>query len=334
MYTLSVDRLNSIFSNFSNKKIAIVGDLMLDRYMWGSVSRISPEAPVPVVDVLQDSNRLGGAANVANNINTLGCEAYPIGIIGNDSSGKVLTDLMAENQFNLIGLVVDDSVPTTVKTRIIAHNQHVVRIDRENKSKISKLSEDKIIEIIKENINIFDAIIIEDYNKGVVSKRVIDEIITISKKHKKPVTVDPKFHNFKSFKNVKVFKPNRKEAEEALGIKIDDETSTISAMKLLMNELQCESVLLTMGEKGMALLEPQDELTFIKTRARKIADVSGAGDTVIAALTVALVSGANIKESSFIANFAAGIVCEEVGAVPIRKDILFNSLLTELKTIL
>jgi rfaE bifunctional protein kinase chain/domain len=330
MTKLNKDKTLSIIESFNNKKIAIIGDLMLDRYLWGSAVRISPEAPVPVVDIVQESNRLGGSANVANNIISLGGIAYPVGIIGDDFNGKILLDLMNSNQFVRDGIITDPTVPTTVKTRVIANNQHVVRIDRENKHMISKDSHQNLLNFIKSNIKTFDAIIIEDYNKGVVTKELINNIIMLAAEFNIPVTVDPKYDNFFEFKNVMVFKPNRKEAEEAIGRKFKDDEELFSAMKSMMEKLDCKSVLITRGEKGMALLEKSGELTLINTHARNVADVSGAGDTVISALTMAIISGATAKEAAIISNYAAGIVCEEVGVVPIIKEILLNKILDEI----
>jgi D-glycero-beta-D-manno-heptose-7-phosphate kinase len=329
MIKFSKEKLIQVFDNFKEKKIAVIGDIMLDRYLWGSVNRISPEAPVPVVEVQQESNRFGGSSNVANNIKSLSGYPFLIGVIGDDLDGKILIEMMNAKDMTTEGLVIDNSIPTTVKTRIIAHNQHVVRIDKENKLPIPPDLEEKLIKILHDNIEIFDAIIIEDYNKGAITKHIIEETIKLSQIHNIPVTVDPKYNNFSYFNGVKLFKPNKKEAEEILGIKIVDNGSVIDAMKLLVDKLNCENVLLTRGEKGMALLEKNGDVTYIRTRARQVADVSGAGDTVISTISMALVSGCSIKESAVIANFAAGLVCEEIGAVPINKESLLNTLLNE-----
>lgn len=330
MSIVNKNNILDVILRFENKRIAIIGDLMLDRYLWGSAIRISPEAPVPVVDIDQESNRLGGSANVANNIITLGGIAYPIGLIGNDHNGNTILELMNSDKFVTDGIIKDPNLPTTVKTRVIANNQHVVRIDRENKHKISEKSYQLLFSFIEANIKTFDAIIFEDYNKGVITKELIKNVIDLAKKHNIPVTVDPKFDNFFEFKNVDVFKPNRKEAEEAIGQKIKSDEDLFMVMQSIQKKIGCDNLLLTRGEKGMALMEKNGEITLINTRARNIADVSGAGDTVISTLTMALVSGATPKEAAVISNFAAGIVCEEVGVVPIRKEILINKIQEEL----
>jgi rfaE bifunctional protein kinase chain/domain len=330
MIKLSKDKILSITNSFEKKKIAIIGDLMLDQYLWGSATRISPEAPVPIVDIIDESNRLGGSANVANNISSLNGIAYPIGLIGDDVNGKTLLNLMNDEHFNKDGIIKDSNIPTTIKTRVIANQQHVVRIDHENKRQILDTSKNKLVDYVNKNINIFDAIIIEDYNKGVITKELIEDVTKIALKHNIPITVDPKFDNFFEFKNVMVFKPNKKEVEEAIGIKITDDDSLLNNMKIILERLNCNNVLLTQGKKGMALLEKSGELTLINTRARKVADVSGAGDTVISTFTMSLVSGATPKEAALISNYAAGIVCEEVGVVPIKKEILVNEMLKEI----
>jgi len=327
MVDFTEPRLRELFQRFRHKKIAVVGDLMLDRYFWGSVARISPEAPVPVVEIESESARLGGAANVANNIKSLGAEPIPIGVIGDDNSGKLLKEIIQESGFTQIGIIVDNGRPTTVKTRVIAHSQHVVRIDREVKADISPEVQEKILTVIRQNIHDFDAIIIQDYNKGVVVKNLIKEIIKLATERNVAITVDPKFNNFFEYHNVTVFKPNRKETEDALGIRISDDISVESAMRTLMERLHCQNVLLTRGEKGMTLLEQDGSISHVPTKARKVADVSGAGDTVISTLTVALASGASIKEAASLANFAGGVVCGEVGIVPIDRAALFKAVL-------
>jgi rfaE bifunctional protein kinase chain/domain len=302
---------------------------MLDRYIWGSVSRISPEAPVPVVDVEQEQIRLGGAANVAQNIKSLGGKPILVGVIGDDNSGKQLFDLTHEQNFTIDGIVVDHSRPTTVKTRVIAHNQHVVRIDREQKSDISSTVQHKLLDVIRKNINSIDGIIIEDYNKGVVVKEFISEIITLASASNKIITVDPKFNNFFEYRGVTVIKPNRKEAEEAMGVRLKSEDDIIQTGKALLDRLHAKNILLTLGEQGMTLFESNGQISSMPTKALNVADVSGAGDTVIATLTMALTAGATIKEASTLANYAGGIVCGYIGIVPINPDELTCSVLDD-----
>jgi rfaE bifunctional protein kinase chain/domain len=324
---LNPDRLQSLFGAFTGKRIAVVGDLMLDRYYWGSVARISPEAPVPVVEVESESTRLGGAANVANNVASLGGIPIMVGVIGNDEAGKAFQALARDGGFPLEGVLVDPARPTTVKTRVIAHHQHVVRVDKEVKEDVGERIQEKVLDILRRHIGSLDAIIIEDYNKGVIVKNLIRELVEIALRSRKAITVDPKFNNFFEYKRVTVFKPNRKETEEVLGVRLHDQQSVEQAGRTLIERLEPESVLLTLGENGMSLFERGGEATHVPTAARQIADVSGAGDTVISTLTMALAAGASIKEASSLANFAGGVVCGEAGIVPIDRDLLLQTVL-------
>jgi len=295
---------------------------MLDRYFWGSVARISPEAPVPVVEVDSESNRLGGAANVANNISSLGGTPLLMGVVGQDDSGRALKTIVADNGFPGDGILIDPSRPTTVKTRVIAHHQHVVRVDRETKDDIPADMRAKILDVLRRSASSLDAIIIQDYNKGVVTKELIHELVEFARQQNVIITVDPKFNNFFEYKNVTVFKPNRKETEEALGVRLGDQASIDRAGRALVERLKAEHVLLTLGERGMSLFDSDGAVTHVPTSARQVADVSGAGDTVISTLTMALAAGASIKEAAMLANVAGGVVCGEVGIVPITVDAL------------
>lgn len=317
MVTFTNSRLQTLFENLSGKRVAVIGDLMLDRYFWGSVSRMSPEAPVPVVEVESESTRLGGAANVANNIASLGGTPLMVGVVGDDDSGRALAAIVKESGFPGDGILVDATRPTTVKTRVIAHHQHVVRVDREVKHDIGEGIQSLLLDVLRRNAGSLDAIIIEDYNKGVVVKNLIKELVGFAKKNRIIITVDPKFNNFFEYKQVTVFKPNRKETEEALGVRLTDQASVEQAGRTLLQRLEAENVLLTLGERGMTLVEGGGEMTHVPTAARKVSDVSGAGDTVISTLTMMLAAGGSIREASMLANVAGGIVCGEVGIVPI-----------------
>jgi rfaE bifunctional protein kinase chain/domain len=313
----------------NGKKIAVIGDLMLDRYIWGKVSRISPEAPVPIVDMESEQVRLGGAANVAQNIKSLSGNPYLFGVVGGDNSGKILTDMLKEKAFPIDGIIKDTSKPTTVKTRVIAHDQHVVRIDREDKKDISPQIERRLLDVLKKIISTVDGLIIEDYNKGVLSKRIIKEIIALGTVHKKVITVDPKFNNFFEYMDVTVMKPNRNEIEEVLGIRLRSRDEINAAGLTILRKLNAENVLLTLGEQGMSLFESMGDISHIPTKALNVADVSGAGDTVIATLSMALAAGASIKEAVTIANFAGGIVCGYVGIIPIDPQELARAIMTD-----
>ena len=321
-------KLKSIFAKAKGRKIAIIGDVMLDKYVYGTISRISPEAPVPVVDIDKTEYRLGGAANVANNIKALDAEPVLIGVIGTDYDSKHYLDVMKMLGLSAAGIIKDSSRPTTAKTRVIAHSQHVLRVDSEIKDDVSDNTRRKIIEFFTKIVKNFAAVILQDYNKGVLTKEMISEIISLSRKFKKPVYVDPKFHNFFEFRDVTVFKPNRKETADILAMKIDGEESVKEAGRILIDKLNCEYLVLTRGEKGMMLFDKEKNKTVIlniPTKARRVADVSGAGDTVISTIAVMLAGGANIIEAVMLANQAAGIVCEKVGIIPIYKNALIDS---------
>ncbi len=300
---------------------------MLDRYYWGAVTRISPEAPVPVVEVESESTHLGGAANVANNIASLGGVPLMVGVVGDDTGGHELRKIVHANGFPTEGIVVESRRPTTIKTRVIAHHQHVVRIDQEVKNDISDEAQSKILDVLRNTVDSLDAMILEDYNKGVIVQKLIPELVALARSKGKIVTVDPKFHNFFEYKRVTVFKPNRKETEEALGCRLRDRESVEKAGRELVERLAADNVLLTRGEQGISLFEKSGTISHLPTRARHVADVSGAGDTVISTLTMSLAAGADIQEASSLANFAGGVVCGEVGIVPIERKALFNAMM-------
>jgi len=329
MVDISNKRLNDLKKSFDGKRIAVIGDMMLDGYFWGDVKRISPEAPVPVLEVEDEFFRFGGAANVAFNILTLGGIPVPVGVIGNDNYGNIFSSLLKEKNIEDEGIIIDNARPTTTKTRVIANNQHVVRIDKESKAYISNKIEAKISSYLESIIDKLDGIILQDYNKGILTPSLIYKIISLANKKNILVTVDPKFDNFFEYKNVTVFKPNRIETETVLGIRIKNDEDISSAGRNLLQKLNSKYVLLTLGEGGIAVFEESDKERRMPTKAIKVADVSGAGDTVISTLTIGLAAGADIYEACFLANYAAGIVCGEVGIVPIEKELLFKTVLKE-----
>jgi D-glycero-beta-D-manno-heptose-7-phosphate kinase len=327
LVSFTKERVAELFARFKGKRIAVVGDLMLDRYYWGTVRRISPEAPVPIVEVDSESVRLGGAANVANNIQSLGGEPILVGLIGNDHSGELLLAQLKDQNLSTDGIVVDGSRPTTIKTRVIAHSQHVVRVDNESKVDCPEHLQPRIIDAVKYHVHSLDGIILEDYNKGVVTKDVIQETTAVALKYGKIITVDPKLENFLEFKNVTVFKPNRREVEETLGGRLRTTEEVVCAGKKLMGLLSVENILLTRGEDGISLFEANGDISHLGNVARHVHDVSGAGDTVIATLTLALAGGATVREASAIANCAAGVVVGSVGIVPIQVSPLLESVI-------
>jgi rfaE bifunctional protein kinase chain/domain len=321
------NRLEEIFVSGHQKKVIVVGDLMLDRYLWGNVTRISPEAPVPIINIEDEEIRFGGAGNVANNLIGLGALPVVVGVIGDDDWGKIFRSLLLKKNLIDKGLVVDSQRPTTMKTRIIGNSQHIARVDREKLLPIDQHIQTEIINFITEIISDVEAVILQDYNKGVVNANLIHKIIDLAARSGKTVTADPKFNNFWEFKGITVFKPNKKEAEEALAMKIQTEDDLKTAGNKIIERLDGEAVLITRGQEGMALFEKKSQPTFLMTRARKVADVSGAGDTVISTLTFALSAGCSMQEAVQLANYAAGLVCEEVGVVPVDGGKLVQAIL-------
>jgi rfaE bifunctional protein kinase chain/domain len=316
-------KFEDIIGKFQNKNILVVGDLILDHYIWGKVRRISPEAPVPVVEVERESFLLGGAANVANNIVSLGSRAAVVGIVGRDMAGETLTDLIRRKGVNCEGIFVSNR-PTTVKTRVIAHNQQVVRFDRED----SKYVAGKVLRGVLEHIDSlyrdFDAIIVSDYRKGMISGGMIKGIIEGSKRKKMFIAVDPKVGHFNFYKGVSVVTPNVAEAASGANIEIRDEKTLVRAGRALLKRLGCRAVLVTRGEQGMSLFEKKG-VSHIPTAARKVYDVTGAGDTVISAFTLACAAGASMAEAAVIANHAAGVVVGEVGTAVSTPEQLTDS---------
>lgn len=325
MKNLNKTRAKEIFKNFSGKNIAVVGDIMLDRYFWGSVSRVSPEAPVPVIDLEHETFHLGGAANVASNLCSLGVKSILCGIIGNDNSAEMFQSICLERGIDPSGLYKDDSRPTTVKTRIIGNNQQIARLDREVRSIINSDGEKHILNTLKANKDI-TGIIFGDYDKGTITPKLIKAILEYSKANKIAVYADPKFSNFLHYNGVTVFKPNKKEAAQALKIEISTDEDILNTCQMLLDKLKCENVLLTLGDKGMILVESNGKIHHVGTKARLVSDVSGAGDTVIATLAACYSGGATMKEAATLANFAAGYVCGEPGIVSVTKENILSYL--------
>jgi rfaE bifunctional protein kinase chain/domain len=325
MNNLNKTRVKAIFKHFAGKKIAVIGDIMLDRYFWGNVSRVSPEAPVPVIDLEHETFHLGGAANVASNLRSLGLQAVLCGVIGSDNSAELFQNICLEKGIDPSGLYKDKDRPTTVKTRIIGNNQQIVRLDREVRTLINAEGEKHILKTLKDNTDIA-GIIFGDYDKGAISGKLIKSVLKYAKESGVPVYVDPKFNNFLYYNGVTVFKPNKKEAAQALKVEIKNDEDMLKACKILLEKLSCENVLLTLGDKGMMLVERSGKLSYINTKARLVSDVSGAGDTVIATLASCISGGATMEEAAIIANMAAGYVCGEPGIVSVTKENILSYL--------
>ena len=330
--------LKKIINKFNKAKILVLGDVILDEYIGGSVDRISPEAPVPVVWANKHTFTPGGAANVANNIRSLGGGICLLGVIGRDKNANILLSELKKRKITTKGIFADPRRHTTVKTRIIAGHQQVVRVDWEHTDSLSQKLNQRIVNFIKNKINNFDAIIIEDYGKGVINMQLLQELIVISRSHKKIIAVDPKEEHFQYYRGVTSITPNRKELENAIiNLRLKDTANRFrfntdklftdkdidSAAGEILTHLGLQSLLVTLGEGGMRLFEKNGRITHIPTVAQEVFDVSGAGDTVIATFTLALSCGASKLEAAHIANFAAGIVVGKLGtAVTTRKELL------------
>ena len=314
--------LRDILQSSRGKKVLVVGDMMLDQFIWGTVSRISPEAPVPVVQVSSDSFHLGGAGNVVNNIHALGGIPLPVGIIGEDDAAARIRKTLGENRIDSSGLVVDFSRHTILKTRIIAQNQQVVRTDREDKSPLSSAIQTAVTESCSRFVAEADAVIISDYNKGVISSFLMKEILSLARQKDLMVLVDPKIEHVSYYAGATIITPNQLEAERMTGISITGEDSLISVGKELLQKLNCQAVLITLGEKGMSLFHNEGAHIPIPSVAKEIYDVTGAGDTVVSMMTLALLGGATHEAAAIMANYAAGIVVGKVGtAVVTAKEL-------------
>lgn len=319
-------RAREILRSAAGKRIAVLGDYMLDRHLKGIVQRISPEAPVPVVEIESEFTGLGGAGNVVQNLAALGVKPLAFGAAGDDSGGITLKAQLEAVGTVTDGLVISAGRKTTEKIRIIAHDQHVVRADRETVFDISGADERQLLDCLQKLVKSFDALILQDYNKGVLTDRVIQEALKLAAAHSVPVAVDPKFNHFFDFRGVHLFKPNIRELERALGARVASSADLIAAGANVFSRLQPEMLLVTRGDQGMTLFVGHDRHEHIPTRAMKVHDVSGAGDTVIATFVVAEAGGADPVEAAVMANYAAGVVCGEVGVVPIASDALLKAI--------
>ena len=313
--SLNTKRVEALLAAARRTTIIVFGDLILDEFVWGTVSRISPEAPVPVVWVDRESAMPGGAANVASNLQALGGQPFLVGVVGDDPAGRRLRQSLSERGLDTAGILVDPSRPTTIKTRVVAHHQQVVRIDRERAAPLDRAIGRQCAAAVLEQLPAARGIIIEDYGKGVVTPAPLAAVIGAAKRARRVITVDPKQEHLRCYRGVTALTPNRQEAAQAAGMSITDQASLVKAGRRLMQRLRPESLLITLGEDGMCLFEggARGRITQIPTVAREVYDVSGAGDTVIAAFTLLRASGASLVEAATIANAAAGVVVGKVG---------------------
>jgi len=322
--------IKAVFESFNTFNILIIGDVMIDSYMWGKVNRISPEAPVPIIMSTMQENRLGGAANVALNVQALGATPILCSVIGKDLKSKTFQSLLKKRKLTNEGILEDENRKTTVKTRIIADNQHLLRVDEETDQPLNKETEDLFIKNILTLISDkqIDAIIFEDYDKGCITPEVIKSVVDFANKNSIPTLVDPKKRNFMDYQNVTLFKPNFKELVEGskIDIKKGDFKGIYSATQKLHQELSAKYMLITLSELGV-FISYDSSYKVIPAEIRDIADVSGAGDTVIGAASLCMAAGFNPELIAGISNLAGGLVCENVGVVPINKENLLNETL-------
>jgi rfaE bifunctional protein kinase chain/domain len=319
---ISRDRLSSLLDAAQGRRVAVLGDAMLDVYLRGEVDRISPEAPVPVVRVTERKLALGGAANVANNIVTVGATCELVSAVGDDVAGATLREMLKQVHTETRSLVSVDR-PTTTKTRVLARSQQLVRYDEEDDSDLTGTDIDRILDALKVAIAEADAVVLEDYNKGVLIPTVIARAIQWARDRGIPVVVDPKYRNFFAYRGATIFKPNRRELELALGAAVDLDHP--EALPSVFERLGVEHLLLTLGERGMALISADGEVGRIPTTAREVYDVVGAGDTVTAYLAAVLAAGGTPAEAAVIANFAAGIEVGKLGAATVSPNEVLNA---------
>ncbi len=316
-FRLPQERSSRIIESFDGLHIGVLGDVMLDRYIRGSARRLSPEAPVPVVEIEEETEHPGGAANVAVNLRSLGVEVSMIGMIGQDQGGERLVEILNGEGVASSGLISSLATQTTVKTRVIADGQHIVRADREIVSNPSVVVRKAMVDYLGTLIPTLDALILQDYNKGTVSREVIESTIDLARRQGIPVYVDPKRDNFFRFREVTLFKPNRQELENATGVAINTIDDALDAADSTRKRLGASHLVLTLGSEGMILVSEGSNPYHVETRAIQVADVSGAGDTVISLLAAAGAAGATPLESVVLANAGAGIVCGRVGTVSV-----------------
>jgi len=309
-----------ILSKLQGKEVLVVGDIMLDEDIWSKVNLISPEAPVPVANVVSTVYTPGGAGNVANNIQSLGGKAYLVGVVGKDAPKDKLFETLKGNRIGTDKIIVDDNRPTTLKSRLIAHEQQVVRVDREKKSPISDRLSQRVLELAKTVIDEVDALLISDCDKGVVTSKVARDLIAMAKEQGKIVSIDPKGTDYQKYKEATIVTPNRGELEIVTKTVIPDESSLVKVGLKILEELRAEFILITKREEGMSLFERGGRITHIPTVASEVYDVTGAGDTVVATLTLALAAGVKIREAAELSNWAAGTVVRKVGTTTVTRE--------------
>jgi D-beta-D-heptose 7-phosphate kinase/D-beta-D-heptose 1-phosphate adenosyltransferase len=313
MKALAPRRARALLTAMRGREVMVLGDVMLDEFIWGKVARISPEAPVPVVEVTHESLHVGGAGNVARNVSALGGRPLLVGIVGRDAAAARVRSELDSCGVRHALVEADDTRPTTIKTRIIAHQQQIVRADRESADDISRGLERELVAHVRHGLERSAALVVSDYQKGVITSRVMREVLPLARRRRVPLFVDPKVRHFALYRGVTVITPNQLEAEQASGVRIRSTADLLAAGTRILKMLRCQAVLVTRGEHGMSLFQRGRRPAHVPTFAREVFDVTGAGDTVIATLALALSSGARIEEAAVLANCAASVVVGKVG---------------------
>ena len=321
-----------LVEQFRKKELLVIGDLMLDRFIWGDVERISPEAPVPVLRVTSENFRLGGAANVIHNIRSLGGRVTACGIVGDDVAGRRIVQELRRVGASTAGVVPDPGYQTIQKTRVIASPRHqqIVRLDRENHEPIAERCLKRLREFVLGRINRYDGVVISDYGKGVVHEALLAVVAQLARKNHVISVIDPKRENYSRYSLPTLVTPNKDEASQASGIAIHDDVSLIAAGRKLIKMWQAKAVLITRGPEGVSLFRSGGAVTHFPTEAKEIFDVTGAGDTVVAVCALALASGARMEDAAVMANMAAGLVGDEVGTVAVSVEKLKNTIRNKL----
>ncbi len=322
MNPITLDRLQSLLDKLPGTRVVVVGDAILDRYIWGKVSRISPEAPVPVVNVTHESVRLGGACNVVHNVQQLGGHASLVSVVGGDGQGKMLLDSLVDEGVDVSGVIRHDERPTTTKTRVVAHSQQLLRFDQEEKTFLSPAVRDELLSRLEKVLPGAGVLLLSDYAKGILSPETAKGAFELGKKYGVPVFVDPKVSSIDSFRGATILTPNNLEASQSSGIDIYDDDTLLEAGLRLLERLSSQSLLITRGEMGMTLFETGDALhvSHIPAVAQDVYDVTGAGDTVIATMSLAFAAGASLLEAAVLSNMAAGAVVGIVGTAAVSRE--------------
>jgi len=324
---LNYSKLLAWLDKFSSAKVFVIGDLMRDIFIWGKVRRISPEAPVPVVEVNRETAMLGGAANVVNNLIVLGAKVCLGGVVGDDEQGEALIHELIEKGVDLQAVVTEQGRPTTVKTRIIAHSQQMVRFDKEVRSPISEESLNRMLKALEEVLPGVDLVLISDYAKGVISQELTSRLFPAAHKHKKRILVDPKLANLPAYKGADIVTPNNIEAGQAARFEVETDEEVEKAGRFMLEELSAHAILITRGEHGISLIEKDKPARHIPAQAREVYDVTGAGDTVISTLGAGLASGMDLYSATVLANLAAGIGVGKLGTSVVSREELNEALI-------